>query len=137
MRILSNFSILKENDHYLEENIILIEKMKIRGLFTISHKRPDNCVLLEDNRILLIRLFYYVHDKNVKVLGIILKKKCRSVFQYPSESSHFQIWEIKEITNETEVLIPIDAIKNKFVYLKLNFAPLKQDKEYVIPLLHS
>jgi len=57
------FVILKQNNNRIKENIIVIEKIKIRG-FTVSHKSPDNCILLKDDRILLIKtLFYYVTVK--------------------------------------------------------------------------
>lgn len=131
------FTILKENNNYLQHNIIVIEKMKIRGLFTISLKRPDNCALLKDNTILLIKqLFYYVHNpKEIKILGLVLKKDKKPVYYYPSVSSLFQIWAIKEITDKT-VIVPIDEIKCKFVYLNLNFAISKRSTDFVIPLLH-
>lgn len=48
------FTILKQNNNYLRKNIIIIEKMKIRVLFTISHKSPNNCIILENDSILLI-----------------------------------------------------------------------------------
>ncbi|KYN01715.1 hypothetical protein ALC62_07489, partial [Cyphomyrmex costatus] len=107
------FVVLKQNDNYLQENIIFIEKIKLRGLFTITHKRPDNCILLEDYRTLLIKkIFYYEHDsESVKVSGLVLKRETISVYQYPLVSSLFQIWQIKKITDEI-VTVPINAIKN-------------------------
>ncbi|KYN50560.1 hypothetical protein ALC57_05601 [Trachymyrmex cornetzi] len=132
------FVVLKQNNNYLQENIIVIEKIKLRGLFTISHKRPDNCILLQDHRILLIKkIFYYEHDcESVEVFGLVLKRETKSVYQYPLESTLFQIWQIKKISDEI-VTVPINEIKNKLIFLELNYAPLKSHKKYVIPLLHS
>jgi len=107
------FVILKQNNNRIKENIIVIEKIKIRG-FTVSHKSPDNCILLKDDRILLIKtLFYYVHD--VKISGLVLKKGMKLVYQYPLKSSLFQIWQIKKITDKI-VIAPINTIKNKLIF---------------------
>jgi len=78
-----------------------------------------------------------VHDcENVKVSGLVLKKGTKLVYQYPLKSSLFQIWQIKKITNEI-VIDPINTIKNKLIFLKLNFSPFNKNyKNYVISLLH-
>jgi len=77
-----------------------------------------------------------VHDReNVKVSGLVLKKETKLVYQYPLISSLFQIWQIKEITDE--VIAPINTLKNKLIFLKLNFSLFSKNyKKYVISLLH-
>lgn len=117
------------------KDYVLIQKLKIKNLFTITTKRPDNCIITNEGHILFVTKIFYKknYSNDVHVTGIFLKK-FKDVFNYPVKSRKIGIWQICK--TDKELTIPVNSIKNKLVFLSLNFSPGKHDKHFVIPFLH-
>lgn len=115
-----------------EENNIPIKSVQYKGSILTS-KHPDNTVLLENNNIMQIDNIFKTFGENlIKISGIQLRKKS-SIFQYPFQSEHLNMWSVTK-RNSTKILCSLHNVNKKMAGFSLSIN--NETKMYVIPLLH-
>lgn len=101
--------------------------------FIISTSIPNNTILLKNGRIISVEKIIRNPERLV-VEGQELRIVKR-VYNYPSDSSFFNIWEV-QINQRRKISCPLDEIDTKMVRLTLSFEENRNKRTFVVPLLH-
>lgn len=109
-----------------------IKQIKFKQ-FIISTSIPDNTVLLKDGRIISVEKINENPERLV-VEGRKLKK-LKEVYNYPSDSSVFDTWEV-QLGHRRIISCTLNEIDKKMVRLSLSFEENGNPRTYVVPLLH-
>lgn len=127
-----NFVVLKS---VKEGNCIIVNKIKIKNMYTLTDKHPNNYILTKSGKILKINKIYYLCNKanKIKISGTVLKK-VRSIFTYPMKSTKLACCQVSK--TKRKLLTSVNALQTKLVYLSFNLAPGKSMRSYVLPFLH-
>ena len=100
-------------------NIILVQNIRVKNFFTITTKRPDNCTMDNENRIILLDKIFFLlnNEEKIQFSGIRLDK-VKSIYTYPEESVNSNLLEVR--ASNATVTIDLNLIQNKMVFLSVN-----------------
>lgn len=100
----------------------------ILNSFILQRKPPNNCVLLNNSDIALIRNIVELNDKVYILCQIFLSVS--NFFTHPWPSSLVSIFTVKSDLSSLK-LFPLDSIKNKVVLVKSS-----ETSRFAVELLH-
>lgn len=120
-----------------KDGSIKIRKLKYKQ-FTLSAE-PDDIVLLQDKRIVKIKLISAsseeIQEDNIVISGNVLPIQ-ESAFKYPLDSSLLNIFQIKNSESSVECSFSLKNIVCKMICLKIYDVDDANKDMYAIPLLH-
>ena len=133
----SDFMILKKTK-YKNETKIIIHRLKYYDS-EITVKKPNNVVLLKNNKIFQISHIYCNEDTqdltkihiDGKEISII-----KSGSDYPLDSAQLNIFQVKNKPNSENMHIFLSDVLCKLMHLSIFELPDDQPISFVIPLLH-
>jgi hypothetical protein len=120
----------------VQDNKIYIQKILWNRL-TITTKRQDNMVLLNNGTIMEIS-FMYSNERDTSHSNIVIEGKIwtetKLLYKYPCKSSLINMWRLPTVSHVTDTY-SLTYVSNKLVRLEL---PIKLRKQniFVISLLH-
>lgn len=104
---------------------------------SMTTSSPNNMFMLENKHIIRIMTIFLQGD-TLFVQGNKMIKM-NSVYNYSTDSEITNMWEIKNQSSNTEIIVPIHDIRCKLVNLQLNFDPQIPNKIrlFAIEYLHQ
>lgn len=110
-----------------------IEKIKFKDTLISKHS-PNNMVLLSNNNVVTVNEMFVDNDN--LMLKCQIWKKRDVVYEYPSSSKIFNIWNLNTNPLNKFCTVPVTLISHKLVKLQLSFSENEPKKLFVIPFLH-
>jgi len=115
---------------------VIIKKLTYKNAL-LSLKSPDNAVLLNNGKILMIDNMYnllnHLNSSKIDITGTLLKIKS-PIFIYPCNSKSLNMWEISH-KYSYKITYPLNFVVTKMVTICMHDDSRKL-KMYTMPLLH-